>query len=328
MGTFNFDKLPQDNLLVRTIHSAVKGRARYKVNGLYGSEALKSYLGFRLSKEEGIAQVSANSWTGNVLVIFRPDFSPNAIALLLQDIVLDYAKEVRKLTLETAHISTAIEKAKIPKTSAHKQLNQVNNQLILASGAICTFVLGAGLLHRYSLDRSILLAIQNLHTPFLDRIMLGITSLGNPLALVLICLGVEFYLLYYRRPQATRLGLATASAIGLNYALKVLFGRARPALWDYIIHVGHHSFPSGHAMVSMVIYGFISYILAEQFPRSRKQILALSVVLILAIGFSRLYLGVHWPTDVLAGYAIGLAWLIACILTLEVKPKYTLSAGH
>ncbi|OUL17891.1 hypothetical protein BV372_34445 [Nostoc sp. T09] len=328
MGTLNFDKLPKENLSVKTIHSAVKGRARYKVNGLYGSEALKRYLGLRLSKAEGIAQVSANTWTGNVLVIFHPNFSPSAIALLLQDIVLDYAKEVRTLALETAHISTAIEKAKIPKTPAQKQSNQVNNQLILASGAICTFVLGAGLLHKYSLDRSILLAIQNLHTPLLDRIMLGITSLGDPLALVLICLGVEFYLLYYRRPQATRLGLATASAIALNYALKVLFGRARPALWERIIHVGHHSFPSGHAMVSIVIYGFISYILVKQFPQWRKQISALSVVLILAIGFSRLYLGVHWPTDVLAGYAIGLAWLIACILTLEVQPKYSLLVAH
>jgi undecaprenyl-diphosphatase len=324
MGTINFDKLTNNNLLVRTIHSAVKGRARYKVHGLYGSEAFKRYLGLRLSKAEGITQVSANTWTGNVLVIFRPDFSPNAIALLLQDIVRDYAKEIKKLALETTHISTEIEKAKnLPKGSIQKQSNQVNNQLILASGAICVLALGAGLLHRNGLDEAILLAVQKLHTPILDRIIIGITKLGNPLALVLICLGVESYLLYNRRRQATRLGLATASAIGLNYVLKVLFGRARPALWDRIIHVGHHSFPSGHAMVSMVIYGFISYILAEQFPQWRKQISALSAVLILAIGFSRLYLGVHWPTDVLAGYAIGLAWLIACILTLEVQPKYT-----
>ncbi|MDZ8051402.1 MAG: phosphatase PAP2 family protein [Aulosira sp. ZfuVER01] len=324
MGTLNFDQLPNENLLVRTIHSAVKGRARYKVNGLYGSEAVKRYLGFRLSKEKGIAQVSANTWTGNVLVIFHPDFSPSAIALLIQDIVRDYVKEARKLVLETASINKGIEKAQ----NLPQALNQVNNQLIIASGTIGAFALGAALLHRYNLDESILLAIQKLHTPILDSIMLGITSLGDPLALVLICLGVEFYLRYHRRPYATRLGLATASAISLNYLLKVIFGRARPALWDRIIHVGQHSFPSGHAMVSIVIYGFICYILAEQFPQWRKQIFALSVVLILLIGFSRLYLGVHWPTDVLVGYAIGLAWLVACILTLEVQPKYNLSGGH
>ncbi|BAY11385.1 phosphatase PAP2 family protein [Calothrix sp. NIES-2098] len=323
MGTLNFDKLANENLLVRTIHSAVKGRARYKVKGLYGSESLKRYLGFRLSKAEGITQVSASTWTGNVLVIFHPDFSPNAIALLVQDIVRDYLKEVRKLTLETASINRGVEKAK----NSLQTLKQANNQLILASGAIGTFALAAALLHRYNLDASILLAIQKLHTPLLDRFMLGITSLGDPLALVVICLGVEFYLRYHRRPYATRLGLATASAIGLNYLLKVVFGRARPALWERIIHVGQHSFPSGHAMVSMVIYGFICYVLTEQFPQWRKQISILSAVLILAIGFSRLYLGVHWPTDVLVGYAIGLAWLLICILTLEVQPKYLTSSN-
>ncbi|QIR37086.1 phosphatase PAP2 family protein [Tolypothrix sp. PCC 7910] len=324
MGKINFEQLTNHNILVRTVHSAVKGRARYKVHGLYGSEALKRYLGYRLSKEDGIVQVSANTWTGNVLVMFRPDFSPSAIALLLQNIVQDYAKEVRKLALETTNTSKGREQVKnAAKVPSKLQLSQINNQLILASGAICTLSLGAVLLHRNALDESILLAIQQLHTPILDSIMVGITQLGNPLALVLICLGVESYLLYYRRRQATRLGLATASAIGLNYGLKVLFGRARPELWDRLILVGHHSFPSGHAMVSMVIYGFISYIFAEQFPQWQRQIYAITTVLILAIGFSRLYLGVHWPTDVLAGYAIGLAWLIVCILTLELQPKYT-----
>jgi membrane-associated phospholipid phosphatase len=313
MLTFNFNQ-SNHNLLVRTIHSAVKGRARYKVNGLYGSEALKRYLGFRLSKAAGIVQVSANTWTGNVLVIFHPDFSPNAIALLLQDIVQEYLKEVKKLASEAANISTAIVKAEKPA----KTLYQVNNQLIFTSGAISAFSLGAVLLHKYGLDQSILLAIQKLHTPVLDRIMLSVTALGNPLALILICWGVESYLLYNRRPYATRLGLATASAIGLNFVLKLLFGRARPALWDHLILVNHHSFPSGHAMISMVIYGFIGYLLAEQFPQWRKQISAFSIILILAIGFSRLYLGVHWPTDVLAGYAIGLAWLIAFIITERV----------
>jgi P-type Ca2+ transporter type 2C len=90
MGKINFDRLSNHNILVRTIHSAVKGRARYKVHGLYGSEALKRYLGYKLSKEEGIVQVSANIYTGNVLVMFRPDFSPQAIALVIKRIVLDF----------------------------------------------------------------------------------------------------------------------------------------------------------------------------------------------------------------------------------------------
>ena len=351
MGIRNFDKLPNENPLVRAIHTAVKGRARYKVSGLHYSEDLKRYLESRLSQEEIIAQVQANHITGNVLVIFHPEKSPNAIALLLQDIVLDYRKQVRKLPVTTtAYISTAKEnlpinkgelnqpkadahkqngKALLPQTHTNKELDEAGNQLVLVSGAVSSLVLCTALLHKYNLDTSILLAIQKLHTPLLDRIMLGITSLGDPTVLLLISLGLGFGLRYHnRRFQATTLGIAASGAIALNCLLKLVFGRARPALWDRLIHVGLHSFPSGHAMVSIVIYGFIGYILAKQFPQWRGRIFALTFVLILAIGFSRLYLGVHWPTDVVAGYAAGLVWLIACIQRLEVPQKYNSLGRH
>lgn len=314
----HFDKLPNENPLVRAIHTAVKGRARYKVNGLARSEALKRYLEFRLSESEGIAQVRANHFTGNVLVIFHPDFSPFAIALLIQGIVLDYRKKTRKSPVRTAYISTAQIATGGPAGA-----------LVVMGVVVLNTVIGAGLLHGYGLDKGILLAIQKLHTPLLDRIMLGITFLGDPVVLLLICSGLEIGLLYYnRRLEATTLGIAAVGAIGLNYLLKVLFGRARPALWKWLIDVSHYSFPSGHAMVSMVIYGFIGYILAKQFPQWRGQIFALTVVLIVAIGFSRLYLGVHWPTDVAAGYAAGLVWLIACLLSLELWQKYRSLGRH
>ncbi|MBF2004636.1 MAG: phosphatase PAP2 family protein [Chlorogloeopsis fritschii C42_A2020_084] len=178
------------------------------------------------------------------------------------------------------------------------------------------------------LDNGILLAIRRLHTPLGDRIMLGITFLGEPVLLLVVCLGLGVGLVYYhRRSQATTLGIAAVGAIGLNYLLKVLFGRARPQLWNRIVDVGQYSFPSGHAMISMVIYGFIGYLLAKRFPQWRKWIFALTVVLVVAIGFSRLYLGVHWPTDVAAGYAAGVVWLIACILSLEVWQMYR-SSGN
>jgi undecaprenyl-diphosphatase len=349
----HFDRISNQNPLAQAIHTAVKGRARYKVSGLYQEETLKRYLEFRLSQEEIIAQVRANHLTGNVLVIFHPDFSSNAIALLLQGIVLDYRKQTKKLPVRTAYISTAPEKAKgalvtgeqgvavvvatgknpvkgksqtvfssaiLPQKSMQKQLNQAGNQLMLVSGAVCTLVFCTGLLHASGLDKGILLAIQKLHAPLLDRIMLGITFLGEPVVLLLICLGLGIGLPYYkRRTEATTLGITAVGAIGLNYLLKVLFGRARPALWDRIIDVGLHSFPSGHAMASMAIYGFIGYILAKRFPQRQKQISASTVVLIAAIGFSRLYLGVHWPTDVAAGYVAGLVWLIACILSSELS---------
>ncbi|MCC5645776.1 phosphatase PAP2 family protein [Nostoc sp. CHAB 5824] len=174
-----------------------------------------------------------------------------------------------------------------------------------------------------------LLLIQKLHTPLLNRIMVSITFLGNPLVMLISSLGLAISPLYYnRRWQATILGIAGVGATLLNCLMKILFSRAQPALWKHIINVGQHSFPSGHAMVSIVIYGFTGYILAKQFPEWRFWIYGLTIILIAAVGFSRLYLGVHWLTDVTAGYAAGLVWLITCILSLESQQKYgSLQAG-
>ncbi|MDM9380078.1 phosphatase PAP2 family protein [Chlorogloeopsis sp. ULAP01] len=390
MGT-HLDKLPNDNPLVQPLHTAVKGRARYRVNGLYGSQALKKYLELRLSQEAKIAEVRANNFTGNILVIFNSSQSPNAIASLIQDIVLDYRIQGGKSPVRTTSLQKALEEAKnlqfqekrnnfiqkfklpslalltsaglsiatggftnavvisgiaianvvigyaksqmvdsavITQTPTQRKV-QAGRQLAIVSGVISSLVFGTFLMHISGLDAVILLAIQRLHTPFLDTIMLGITSVGNPPVLLLICLGLAIGPLFYKRGiEATSLGIAAVGALGLNYWLKILFARARPALWDWIIHVGHHSFPSGHAMGSMVIYGFLAYVLAKQFPQWRRQIFASMTGLIIAIGFSRLYLGVHWPTDVAAGYAAGLVWLIACIIGMELWQKYRFLGGH
>ncbi|MCX7596451.1 MAG: phosphatase PAP2 family protein [Fischerella sp.] len=318
MGT-PFDRLHDEIPLIRAIHTAVKGRARYKVSGLHHSKALKRYLELRLSKEEIIAQARANHLTGNILVIFHPDKSPNAIALLLQEIVLDYTKQIQSSPVTSTVTGLPIAKVR----EKLKKLEQVGNRLVLVSFAVGTLLSCTVLLCGYGLDKAILLSIQKLHTPLLDRIMLGITFLGEPLVLLLICLGWGAGLHHYKRhSEITTLFTAAFGAISLNILLKELFCRKRPALWNYIVNVRHYSFPSGHAMVSIVIYGFLSYLLAKQFPRYRKPILALTAILIVAIGFSRLYLGVHWPADVVAGYAAGLVWLTACILSLELEQKY------
>ncbi|MDZ8087300.1 MAG: phosphatase PAP2 family protein [Nostoc sp. DedQUE12b] len=333
MGTAYFDELLNKNHWVQAIHTAVKGRARYKVNGLYHSEALKRYLESRLLEQKIILQASANSYTGNVLVIFTPDKSLNAIALLIQDILLNYRQKSSK-SLASAAVTkenTAFvggnnrnisDSAILPQISMQRQLNQTGSQLIPVLGAVGALVCATGLLYAYNLDEAILLLIQKLHTPLRDRIMISITFLGDPVVMLLSSLGLAISPLYYnRRREATILGIAGVGAILLNCLMKLLFGRARPALWKHIINVGQHSFPSGHAMVSIVIYGFIGYILAKQLPQWRFWIYALTVVLIAAIGFSRLYLGVHWLTDVTAGYAAGLLWLIFCILSLEATRK-------
>ncbi|MBU7587058.1 MAG: phosphatase PAP2 family protein [Nostoc sp. TH1S01] len=310
----DFGSLLGENSLIRAIHTSIKGRARYSVRGLHDSPALKKYLEFRLSKEESIFQVSANYLTGNVLILFQPDCSPNAIAWMLQNIVLDYKRGNKQLPPSTSP-EFIQSKSITPVALSDTSINQWRSQLIPVATAFSALSLGTAILHNNGLDTSILLAIQKLHTPLLDQIMVGITSLGEPPLLFLTCLTWEAILLYRRRYlQATTFGMAAVGGISLNYLLKELFVRARPALWDYIINVNHYSFPSGHAMVSMVVYGCIGYSLSKEFPQWRSQIFTLTVILILAIGFSRLYLGVHWPSDVIAGYAVGLVWLIVCVV--------------
>lgn len=168
-------------------------------------------------------------------------------------------------------------------------------------------------------DTSVLLALQQLHTPLLDQLMLGFTFIGNPKVLFVATLGICLGLiLWRRRVEAAILATSGVGAIGLNFLLKELFARARPELWQQIVDVRYYSFPSGHAMISVVIYGLLGYFLATQFKRQSGWIIGLTALLVVIIGFSRLYLGVHWPTDIIAGYAAGLIWLVACVLTLEV----------
>lgn len=180
-----------------------------------------------------------------------------------------------------------------------------------------------------SFDTQILLALRHLHTQLLDRVAIAITILGEPTLLLVICLSLAVVLaIGKRRSEATTLAIAASGAVGLNYWLKALFARDRPALWERVVDVSFQSFPSGHAMVSMVIYGLIGYLLANRFPRWRWAIVPLTIILITAIGMSRLYLGVHWPTDVIAGYTAGLVWLIACIFSLEVWRENRSAVGE
>ena len=168
-------------------------------------------------------------------------------------------------------------------------------------------------------DIAILQSIYKLHTPLLNQIMTGITFLGNGSTLIYLSSIVMIFLLVSKKfVSAFTLVIVTSGGIGLNVWLKNIFSRVRPALWERIVDVNSFSFPSGHAMVSLIVYGFIGYLLIANFRSWSSVFLFFTALIILAIGFSRLYLGVHWPTDIIAGYAAGLVWLISCILSTEI----------
>ncbi|MEP0930252.1 MULTISPECIES: phosphatase PAP2 family protein [Cyanophyceae] len=169
-------------------------------------------------------------------------------------------------------------------------------------------------------DESVLLWINQFATPALDRVMLTFTRLGNPSTVVpLTCIGFSGLWLRRHRSVAIAFAINCVGGAVLSTGLKLLFSKARPALWPQIITETSYSFPSGHALGSMVLYGFSAYLLAQRFRKQKRLVYAGAVVLIGGIGLSRLYLGVHWPTDVLAGYGIGFLWISGCIALLRFK---------
>ena len=194
--------------------------------------------------------------------------------------------------------------------------------LLLAALALWLFsTIAEEILEResFTFDKEILLTLRKLQSPLLDQVMLGLTFLGDSFVLLMICLGLGIWLLYRgERSRATVLVIAAIGVVILNNLLKIFFGRARPILWERVVDVGQYSFPSGHAMISLVIFGMIGYLLTSKFPQWRGWIISLTIILVIGIGLSRLYLGVHWPTDILAGYAAGLVWLVACIFSLQI----------
>ena len=105
----------------------------------------------------------------------------------------------------------------------------------------------------------------------------------------------------------------------LNPTFKALFARPRPWFADPFVVEKHSSFPSGHSMGSMIFYSLVAYLAVTLLPGRRgKVVLAAWLgLLVLLVGFSRIYLGAHWPTDVLGGYAAGACWVVLVIVALE-----------
>ena len=99
--------------------------------------------------------------------------------------------------------------------------------------------------------------------------------------------------------------------VGVSY-LKAVFHRSRPTFASEF-HMTSWSFPSGHAMNSIVLYGLLAYWVAQSYPGAKVWMLLGLTILVAAIGYSRIYLGVHYLSDVLAGLSAGLTWLVVCI---------------
>ena len=176
----------------------------------------------------------------------------------------------------------------------------------------------------HALDETILLAMRTpgdigdpVGPPWVEELFRDFTALGGVGVLTLITAASVGYLwLRGMRRIALAVILAIGSGLLLSLALKAGFDRPRPGLVSHGSMIYTSSFPSGHSMLAAVVFLTCGAFLAAAHGRRRVRayILGYAILLVLLVGVSRVYLGVHWPTDVLAGWAAGSAWAAACWL--------------
>ncbi|MGK7869554.1 phosphatase PAP2 family protein [Falsiroseomonas sp. E2-1-a20] len=171
-----------------------------------------------------------------------------------------------------------------------------------------------------AIDRALLLALRSSTDPadplgpgWLVEMGRDITALGGVAVLVLLILAVSVFMALRRLWHAAGLLLAAVgSGILASTLLKAAFDRTRPDLVPHGSYVSTASFPSGHSMMAAVVYLTLGVLLARVEPDGRVKVFVLgcAVLLTLLVGISRVYLGVHWPTDVLAGWTVGAGWAL------------------
>jgi len=177
-----------------------------------------------------------------------------------------------------------------------------------------------------ALDRCITRALRSSTDPprpigpaWVQEAARDVTSLGSIIVVVLTTAAVAGYLFLTHKPGVAWLMLlAVGGGIALNNLLKLLFARQRPNVITSSARVFTTSFPSGHATLSAIAYLTIGALLSRASPSAEVSLylMVLAVILTVLVGFSRIYLGVHYPTDILAGWCIGAAWAIFCWVSM------------
>ena len=172
------------------------------------------------------------------------------------------------------------------------------------------------------LDKRIFSSLQGLRTPLIDQMMVFVTGLGDhKVVMPVVLTGLVVMAVLQRWRAAWYLLLAVVGAAVFVGGVKRVIHRPRPiSLYDGL---AEYSFPSGHATMSVVLYGFLAFLLTYAAPpRWRRAVCFVALAVILLIAFSRIYLGAHWLSDVLAGLAFGVAWVaVLALFYVRVEPQ-------
>ncbi|MFC8040653.1 phosphatase PAP2 family protein [Paenarthrobacter sp. NPDC057355] len=169
-----------------------------------------------------------------------------------------------------------------------------------------------------SFDHPVLDAAKTVRSPALDVAITAYTNVGGTVGMPLIAVGIMIFLATRRRSWTPVILMLSAGLGSLLITVlgKPLFGRTRPDLADAIPPYEHSaSFPSGHSLNSIVIAGIVAYLIILRLKTTRARVITIVIAAVFAatMGLSRVYLGHHWLTDVLAAWAIGIAWLALVI---------------
>lgn len=192
--------------------------------------------------------------------------------------------------------------------------------LICAAGGLILFGWLAGEIFEGEtkmFDETIRHAVNQTASPVLTKLMIFVSFVGSPLFLVILGVGVLIIFLRLRWRRAAVLFVITmAGEIILDLTLKGFYQRVRPeAFFDYPSPASY-SFPSGHALGSFCFFGILAWLVAARLNSraARIAVRLLAAILIFLIGFSRIYLGVHYPSDVVGGYLAALVWTVTVAL--------------
>ena len=170
-------------------------------------------------------------------------------------------------------------------------------------------------------DATIIQTILDFRSPFLTKYFLLVTNVGDTLgyAIVFTLCTLLFYLIFKSWEYVLQIVLVMLLALSSNLILKQLINRARPEA-EHLVTVETLSYPSGHAMMAMAFYGFLIYLIYS-FPIGKIWkffLISFLILLILSIGVSRIYLGVHFPSDIAGGYIAGLIWVVFCVMIFNL----------
>lgn len=170
-------------------------------------------------------------------------------------------------------------------------------------------------------DDDVIKAVVALRSQDATVFMKSMTTIGNLIGyLLIIPILTIFFIIRKNWRLSIQITLVLLLSSGLNIVLKNSIARQRPPEVGRLVFAEFYSFPSGHAMSAITFYGFIIYLCIILIKKAwlRFSVILVCVVITCLIGLSRVYLGVHYPSDILAGYIAGLAWLMFCIIVLNL----------